>query len=91
MHLRKTNKIYTGSAKNLKERLASHQLNKVFSTKFKDPDLLHYECFKLKSDAQRHERYLKTTEGKRFLRQQLRDVLEEIDYHPEKQIYSEVV
>jgi len=31
----------------------------------------------MESDARRRERYLKSTEGKRFLRQQIRDLLAE--------------
>lgn len=69
-------KIYTGSTSNLKQRLKDHNLGKVRSTKYKLPvKLLHLEIYRLKSDAQRRERFLKTTEGKRLLRQQIRDVL----------------
>ncbi len=37
--------------------------------------LIHYEAYLLKEDAVRREKYLKTTEGKRFLKQQIRDLL----------------
>lgn len=50
------------------------------STKNRNPDLIHYEVYKYKSDAQRRERFLKTTEGKRLLRQQIRDILRDIKY-----------
>lgn len=73
-------KLYTGSTSNLKNRLENHQKNKVKSTKNKKPNLIHYECYKLKSDAQRRERFLKTTEGKRLLKQQLRDELNSLKY-----------
>jgi hypothetical protein len=33
------------------------------------------EAYLLESDARRRERFLKSTEGKRLLRQQIRDVL----------------
>lgn len=78
--LRKTNQLYTGSTADLSVRLNQHLRNKVLSTKMKDPELIHYEVYKLKSDAQRREKFLKTTEGKRLLRQQIRDVLIKINY-----------
>ena len=39
-------------------------------------ELIHCEAYALETDARRREKYLKTTEGKRFLRQQIRDVIE---------------
>lgn len=80
LHLRKPNRLYTGSSANLRRRIGEHVSDKVNSTKLKDPVLIHYEVYKLKSDAQRREKYLKTTEGKRFLWQQIRDLLIKINY-----------
>ena len=80
LHLIKTNKIYTGSTQSLKIRIRQHLSNKVLSTKHKDPKLIYYEAYRIKSDAQRRERFLKTTEGKRLLKQQLRDLFTEIEY-----------
>ncbi len=69
-------KIYTGSTGDLRRRIREHQEGRVVSTKHKQPIvLILYEAYLLKSDALRRERYLKTTEGKRFLRQQIRDYL----------------
>ena len=79
LHLIKTNKLYTGSTSILKRRLLQHSNNGVISTRHKNPELIHYECYKLKSDAQRREKFLKTTEGKRLLKQQLRDILTKIN------------
>jgi predicted GIY-YIG superfamily endonuclease len=42
--------------------------------------LIGYEAYSQKSDGQRREKYLKTTEGKRLFRQQYRDVLAEVNY-----------
>jgi putative endonuclease len=68
--------IYKGSTANLKRRIYDHQNGKVESTKnYRPVKLIHYECYRLKSDAQRREKYLKTTEGKKFLKQQLKDLL----------------
>lgn len=80
LHLKLENKLYTGSTSDIKERLKSHINNKVISTKGKNPVLIHFEVYKCKTDAQRRERFLKTTEGKRLLRQQLRDILMKIGY-----------
>ena len=77
------NKIYTGSTSNLKQRFSEHQNGKVKSTAYKQPlKLIHYEAFLLKSDALRRERFLKTTEGKRLLKQQIRDLLSKIKVRP---------
>ncbi|MDO8577301.1 MAG: GIY-YIG nuclease family protein [Candidatus Wildermuthbacteria bacterium] len=66
--------IYTGSTQDLKRRIVEHTEGEVASTKHKRPlKVILYEAYLLKSDAQRREKYLKTTEGKRFLRQQIRD------------------
>jgi len=67
--------IYKGSTSNLKRRIAEHKSNKVASTKNKHPMLIGYEAYKLESDARRRERFLKTTEGKRLLKQQYKDIL----------------
>jgi putative endonuclease len=68
--------IYTGSTHDLKERISSHERGNVITTsKYLPVRLIGYEAYQVKSDAQRRERYLKSTEGKRFFRQQYRDVL----------------
>ena len=69
--------LYTGYTSDLKRRIREHQAGKVKSTSKRMPlELIHYEAYMLESDARRRERYLKTTEGKRLLKQQIRDVLE---------------
>lgn len=80
LHLKINNTLYTGSTSDLKKRLREHLNNKVLSTKTRKPILIHYEVYKYKSDAQRRECFLKTTEGKRLLRQQIRDILRDIKY-----------
>lgn len=68
--------IYTGSTKNLKARMSEHHRGNVRTTsKYLPVILLGYESYILKSDAQRREKYLKTTEGKRLFRMQYRDIL----------------
>jgi putative endonuclease len=78
--LLKNNKKYKGSTNNLKRRIEEHKNGKVKSTKDLRPiELIHYECYKLKSDAERREKYLKTSEGRYFLKQQLKNLFENIN------------
>ena len=68
--------IYKGICADLRKRLLAHKQGKVKSTKNRRPfKLLGYEAYQLKSDALRRERFLKTTEGRRLIRQQYRDLL----------------
>lgn len=69
--------IYKGSTEYLKRRIVEHQEGKVTSTSSYQPiRLIGYEAYLQKTDAQRRERFLKTTEGKRLLKQQYKDILE---------------
>lgn len=57
-------------------RLTEHKNGKVESTRnFRPVKLVHYEAYLFKSDAKRREKFLKTTEGSRLLRMQIRDLL----------------
>ena len=68
--------LYKGSTSDLKRRIEEHTLGKVESTKNYRPFvMIGYEAYQLKSDAQRREKFLKTTEGRRLLKQQYRDIL----------------
>jgi len=68
--------IYKGFTEDLKRRLEEHNQGRVNSTKnYRPLILIGYEAYKLKSDAIRREKFLKTTEGRRLLKQQLRDIL----------------
>jgi predicted GIY-YIG superfamily endonuclease len=68
--------IYTGSTKDLKVRMYEHKRGNVTTTsKYLPVELIGYEAYQLKSDAQRREKFLKTTEGKRLLSLQYRDIL----------------
>ena len=72
----KNEDIYIGLTDDLRRRINEHALGKVESTKsFRPFQLVGYEAYALKSDAQRRERFLKTTEGRRLFRQQYRDIL----------------
>ena len=64
----KDNKRYIGYTNNLKNRLKEHEDGKNFSTKPRLPfKLIYFEGCLDESDARRRERYLKTTQGRRFL------------------------
>jgi len=68
--------LYAGYTADIERRLQEHQLGKVASTRQRRPvKLIHYERYLLKTDAERRERFLKTTEGKRLLKMQIRDAL----------------
>ena len=69
------NQLYTGFTRNLKRRIIEHKAGKVKSTNRRLPiKLVHYEAYLLKKDAERREKYLKTTEGKYFLKQQIKEL-----------------
>jgi len=68
--------LYTGFTTDLRRRLTEHQNGRVESTRNKLPvELIHFEGYMVESDARRRERFLKTTDGKRLLKQQMRDIL----------------
>ncbi|MFH0854236.1 MAG: GIY-YIG nuclease family protein [bacterium] len=74
------NQLYTGCTKNLKRRILEHKEGKSSFTSQRLPvELIHYEAYLLKEDAMRREKYLKTTEGKRFLKQQLKSLFEKLN------------
>lgn len=62
----KDDKLYTGSTSDLKRRFSEHQSGKVASTKNRIPfKLICYEAYSEKSTAQRREKYLKSSDGKK--------------------------
>ncbi len=68
--------IFTGSTEDLKSRMLEHNGGKVtITSKYLPVTLIGYEAYILKSDAQRREKFMKTTEGKRLFRQQYRDII----------------
>ncbi len=76
---RKDGRFYTGYTADLKKRVAEHQSGFSKSTSFRLPvDLVYYEaCLNLK-DAMRREKYLKTTWGKRFIQNRIKEYLRDI-------------
>jgi putative endonuclease len=72
----KNKHFYTGYTANLKRRLVEHNQGLNLSTKAYRPwKLIYYEACCNEEDAKRRERYLKTTQGGRMLRQRLKEYL----------------
>lgn len=72
------NNYYTGYTTNLDQRISDHNSRKVTATKNRVPFKLVYFEFSLnKSDALHREKYLKTTYGKRFLKNRIKNYLNE--------------
>jgi len=72
--------IYKGFTSDLKRRIEEHNTGKVTSTEHKRPvKLIHYEAYLLKEDAERREKYLKTTYGRRDIKRQLSSLLKKIE------------
>ncbi len=72
----KDKRFYTGFTKDLKQRFEQHQKGRVDSTKDRNPlELVYYEACLDQKDATKREKYLKTYNGKMFLRKRLKSYL----------------
>ena len=72
----KDNQYYTGFTKDLKQRFEQHQKGRIDSTKDRRPlDLIYYEACLDQKDATKREKYLKTYNGKMFLKKRLKSYL----------------
>jgi putative endonuclease len=72
----KDNHLYIGYTSNLKKRLTEHNQGSNISTKQYRPWLLiYYEACLEQTDAERRERYLKTTQGGRLIKRRIKDYL----------------
>ncbi|HTR45514.1 MAG TPA: GIY-YIG nuclease family protein [Thermodesulfovibrionales bacterium] len=66
------NKLYTGSTRDIEERLAAHGKGKVRTTKSRRPvELVYKEEFEEYSAARKRELYLKSGVGREWLKSQL--------------------
>jgi len=71
---KKDKKHYIGFTKNLNERLKQHNEGKVISTKYRKPlELVYYEVSFNKDDALYREKYLKTTYGRRYIKNRIKN------------------
>ena len=67
----KDNGFYYGHCQNLQQRLLTHNLGKVRSTKSRRPFIIHYfETFETKSEAAKREYYFKSIDGYNWLKTQ---------------------
>ena len=72
----KDGNFYIGYTKNTRRRITEHNAKKNFPTKGRLPfALIYIEMCTNKEDAERRENYLKTTQGRRFLKLRLRKFL----------------
>jgi putative endonuclease len=69
-------KFYTGYTSDLEKRLLEHNSGKVYSTKRRIPfEIVYFEfCLNI-NDALHREKYLKTTYGKRYIRNRIKNFL----------------
>lgn len=68
------NQFYTGYTADLRKRLESHNNGKVQSTKNRLPlKLVYFEGCLNQQDATHREKYLKSTYGKRYIKNRLKN------------------
>ena len=73
----KDEQFYVGYSADLEQRMKQHQNGEVESTKNRRPlELVYYEACKSQKDALHREKYLKTSYGKRYIKNRLSDYLE---------------
>ena len=73
---RKDLNYYTGYTENLQRRLEDHEKGLVKSTKNRRPlDLVYFEGCLNQQDATQREEYLKTTYGKRYIKNRIKNYL----------------
>ena len=78
LHSGKDGKLYTGATGDLRKRIEEHNKGKVDSTTNRRPfDLVYYEACIKKEDAFRREKYLKSGNGKIYLRNRLKKYWEQ--------------
>ena len=68
--------MYVGYTKDLKNRIQQHNKGLVASTKNRKPlNLIYYEVCINQQDATHREKYLKTSWGKRYIKNRLKNYL----------------
>ena len=74
LNSKKDGNNYVGITKNLKERLKRHSEGKVISTANRRPlELVYYEVSFNMDDALHREKYLKTTYGRRYIKNRVKN------------------
>ncbi len=73
----KDGEFYIGFTKDIIKRLAAHNNRQVQATRNRIPfEIVYYEASRNINDAVKREKYLKTTYGKRYLINRLRNDLD---------------
>lgn len=73
----KDNQWYTGYTSNLRKRISEHQSGYTYSTRSRRPwKLIYYEASLSETDAIAREKYLKSGMGKRYIRNRLKEYLD---------------
>jgi len=73
----KDKRFYVGFTKDFNKRLAAHNNRQVQTTRNRIPfEIVYYEASRNINDAIKREKYLKTTYGKRYLVNRLRNDLD---------------
>lgn len=76
LRFKRNGKLYKGLTNDLKRRIAEHNSGKSsFTSKNGKFDLIFYEAYISKKDAQSAERYFKTGHGREVLKDKLKDAL----------------
>jgi putative endonuclease len=77
---KKDGNFYVGHTADLLKRMGHHNKGLVESTRNRRPlELIYYEACIKQEDALRREKYLKTTYGRRYIRNRLKEYLDEFD------------
>jgi len=72
----KDGQFYTGYTSNLKDRIKEHNLGISKSTSYRQPlTLVYYEACLNRKDAMHRENYLKTTWGKRYIKNRIKNYM----------------
>jgi putative endonuclease len=70
----KNSEFYTGFTNDLKRRVEEHNNKLNVSTKHGVPwKVIYYEACVNKDDAERREKYLKTSQGRRLMKRRLKE------------------
>ncbi len=74
LYSQKYNKIYIGYTSDLIDRFHSHNSlsSKGFTSKFRPWKVLYVEFVDTKKDAMKREQQIKTSAGRRFVREQIK-------------------
>ena len=73
---KKDNHLYTGCTNDLRKRFNQHMAGRVYPTKARGPfEVVYYEACIEKADAFAREKYLKSGNGKRYVKNRLKRFL----------------